>query len=124
MVKLDGCEVPDTKECEICRKEKPTLDVEWHKVHDHPAYLACPECRAKMDKWKPLGIWLKPEDEDHIRERGGLVPIRAGRVKKKRRRPPKGMGVPAADIEPDPGAQEEPGLPAFDLDASITLDDL
>ena len=49
-----GCSVPETRLCQVCDQMKPTLEMEWHSSHDHPVSLACPECRAEMDTWKPL----------------------------------------------------------------------
>jgi len=54
MVVLNGALVPAERECELCDQLKPTLELEWYTVHNHPFWYVCPECKAKMDTCKSL----------------------------------------------------------------------
>lgn len=67
MVKINGCLIPEECECEVCKEIKPALDIEWHKVHNHPWWLACSSCREKMKSWRRLRGPSERDDPDNVR---------------------------------------------------------
>ena len=112
MVKLpDGCLVPAERECGICDKITSTLELEWHSVHNHPIWLACPKCRKDMDSWKPLPGPEKSDDLDKV-----SVKI----LKPKRSQSLIDMHYKRQQEEKAEAAEAF----TFELDTSISLDDL
>ncbi len=108
MAKLNGCWIPNDRECEICGKGGFTIhEVQWIKVYDHPEYLACSACRKKMQDWKPLGIWNCRPDEP--------------KPPKKKAKPKR---ITAIGVPDEPVIKLEPEQIIVHLEDDITLDDL
>ncbi len=118
MAKLNGCIVPDKRECEVCNKILPTRDIEWCQVQDHPSWLACSECRVKMQRWKPLH---GPMTEEELISMHRDKPVRKSKKPKKITSP----GVPDYDEGPVELPVEVPveGF-TIEIDDSFSLDDL
>jgi len=104
----DGCWVTAKRECELCDKVTSILELEWHTVHNHPFYMVCPKCLRSMEKWKPLPGARKDDSPD-------AVSVKLNKPKRTR-------SISLADLHGQRQKQPEPFT--FELDTSLSLDDL
>lgn len=114
LVKLpDGCWVLAEQECELCDKVTSTLKLEWHTVHNHPFYFACPACRETMETWKPLPGPRKDDGPD-------AVSVKIDQPKRK-------LSLPEMHrrrMVQEAKEEKEPEPFTFEMDTSVSLDDL